>query len=132
MKKILSSIGVVGLLIANTAFAAIAAPSSLIWSITSKPAPNLANVTFSWVDNSNNETSFYAESSMSLDGTFTSWSYLGSVPANTTWGTIQEPYNTAGQCKKWKKYRIKAVNATESSSWRTSNTIFMGWTYNCM
>ncbi|MBP9812244.1 hypothetical protein KBC86_02600 [Candidatus Gracilibacteria bacterium] len=136
MKKLLSFIGLLAVIISNPVFAAINAPSSLIGSTGTKygtyPNYTSADINFSWNDNSNNETSFYAEYSVTNDGTYTTWNSLGSVPANTTGGTLNQPWAANGQCKTWRKYRIKAVNATESSSWTYSNQVFLGGTVNCM
>jgi hypothetical protein len=84
-----------------------AAPSNLVAKSGSCRAINLT-----WVDNSNNETSFQISRSLSLNGTYTN---IATLPANTTAYT-----NTGLTLGRKYYYKVRSVNSTGTSGW--SNT----------
>lgn len=82
-------------------------PSQLSLSATSTEAPPSSTINLSWVDNSDNENAFMVE--RSINGT--DYSPLATLPANSN------GHQDNGQPNTTYYYRVRAVNATDTSEW---------------
>jgi hypothetical protein len=83
------------------------APSNLV-----AKSGSCRTIVLTWVDNSNNETSFELSRSLTLNGSYTN---IATLPSNTTTYT-----NTGLTLGKKYYYKVRSVNSTGKSAW--SNT----------
>ncbi|WP_140487804.1 LamG-like jellyroll fold domain-containing protein [Flavobacterium sp. GSA192] len=89
-------------------------PTAITFNASSVETPPSSTVVLNWKDNSDNETNFVIE--RSIDGT--NFTQIAQVAANTI------TYTNAGLVPNTKYYyRIKAITATESSSYSDVNSV---------
>ncbi|MBL7856258.1 MAG: fibronectin type III domain-containing protein [Cyclobacteriaceae bacterium] len=90
--------------------ASVSAPSNF----TANSAPTFNSIQLRWTDNANNETGFEISRSLTQNGTYTN---IAVAPAGPGTGSTRTYTDTGLTPATNYYYRIRAINATNASSW---------------